>query len=101
MNAGRHALDQTIDRALANAPPLLPQQIFESREIIAGEKQSAHTALQQAPHVLNGIEIWRPSRPAQGSDARLGFVRVRNRTPVTCGIVVHQQPVSGRITKLE
>ena len=74
MNAGRHTLDQTIDRALANAPPLLPQQIFESREIIAGEKQSSHTALQQVPHVLNGIEIWRPSRPDQGSDARLGFV---------------------------
>ena len=44
MNAGRDTLNQTIDRALANTPPLSSQQIFESSEVIAGEKQSSHTS---------------------------------------------------------
>ena len=82
MNTRTHALDQSIDRALTDAAPLLPQYFFES-QIISREKQSSHSAVQQAPHVLNGIEVWRASRPGQNLYARLGFVRVYYRNPVT------------------
>ena len=74
VNASRHAPNQTVDCSLADLVPFFFKQILELQEILAGEKQSSHTALQKAPHVLNRIEVWRSGWPAQCTDGRLGFV---------------------------
>ncbi|MEL7308820.1 MAG: hypothetical protein AAGK05_13770 [Pseudomonadota bacterium] len=88
-----------VDDGLVQTFPLLLQQNFKQEEIISGTNWSFHLTLQQAPDILHGIEIGRSSWPAQGSEARLSFERTSHKTPVTSGVIIHENPVARRLSQ--